>query len=584
MPKSQKMTKPNNIISSFNVIALLLNITILLTIVTSTRTMSKKVEAPKASVTDLTTIAATRVKNDLELVEANTPSTLIYKTLDRSDIANQSAEYVKISKGTTNWIGTEDYRNNSYLGLRFSGESIPSSSKIKSASLEVTSSLTDWELLDMNIYAENVTDPKPFERGQKFSGRAFLPASQSVSLDQKWYRNQTYSFNVTRLVQELISSGKMTNGMASFVLKGVGKPWDYYFFYSDSERGPKLKIVLDTGVVTTISTTGTQVSPTRQPSQNPTITKTIPSPTKVAASPTKTIPSPTKSATSTPSQSNPTSPPMTGDIWRPTTENPIHWHWQLTQDFDFDRDMPYLKNKKVFDIDGEKTSAETVARLHAISPDVKVICYFDAGVWESYRSDADAFPASVIGKKDEGWDGSFWLDTRQIDTLRPIMETRIKNWCKDKGFDAIEPDETENQDENEGSNITGFNITRKQTIEYNKMIAELAHKYGLSAGLKGNTTELADLVPYYEWTLNEECWQYKECKENMTAFLNYRDNGYYKNFGKAVFNIEYKATPDCTWSNANHMNSAKRDLDLQGPAHKAYSYSPCVADDVTNWP
>lgn len=57
----------------------------------------------------------------------------------------------------------------------------------------------------------------------------------------------------------------------------------------------------------------------------------------------------------------------------------------------------------MYDIDGELTSAQTVAALHALGPQIKVIFYFDAGVWESYRSDVDHFPASVIGKPDTGW-------------------------------------------------------------------------------------------------------------------------------------------------------------------------------------
>ena len=79
----------------------------------------------------------------------------------------------------------------------------------------------------------------------------------------------------------------------------------------------------------------------------------------------------------------------------------------------------------VYDVDGELTSAETVAQLHAMSPNIKVICYMDAGVYETYRSDASRFPASVIGNADSGWPGSYWLDIRQTDILLPIMHDRM---------------------------------------------------------------------------------------------------------------------------------------------------------------
>lgn len=223
----------------------------------------------------------------------------------------------------------------------------------------------------------------------------------------------------------------------------------------------------------------------------------------------------------------------------------------------------------VYDIDGELTSAATVAQLHALGPEIIVICYFDAGVFEDYRSDAAAFPPSVIGKPDEGWEGSYWLDIRQVDILRPIMENRIKTWCKDKGFDAIEPDETE-----VWSNDSGFPITKAQNNTYNQMIAELGHKYGLSVGLKGNTTETGELVQYFDWTLNEQCWEFDECELVYDSFI--------RN-GKAAFNIEYDAAPDCAQAKRWHLNSARRDLNLVGPTHTDYEFAPCIPYSQDTW-
>ncbi len=228
--------------------------------------------------------------------------------------------------------------------------------------------------------------------------------------------------------------------------------------------------------------------------------------------------------------------------------------------------VPYIT---VYDLDGELTSAETVAQLHALDPNVKVICYFDAGVYEAYRSDADRFPATVIGNMDDGWEDSYWLDIRQTDILLPIMRDRIEHWCKDKGFDAIEPDETE-----VWSNNSGFPITKEQNNAYNIQMASLAHSFGLSVGLKGNTTETPELCQYFDWTLNEQCWEFEECEYLKDSFLAN---------GKAVFNIEYNHAPDCLAANAWHMNSARRDLDLVGRAHPNYLYHPCLPDTQASW-
>jgi hypothetical protein len=254
-------------------------------------------------------------------------------------------------------------------------------------------------------------------------------------------------------------------------------------------------------------------------------------------------------------------------VWKPTPDQPIHWHWQLSDEFVYPRDV--LPNVTVYDIDGEKTSAETVAKLHALSPDIKVICYFDAGVYETYRSDAGWFPASVIGNADVGWNNSYWLDIRQTDILLPIMQDRIQHWCKDKGFDAIEPDETE-----VWSNDSGFAITKEQNNFYNMKIAELAHAAGLSVGLKGNTTETGELWQYFDWTLNEQCWEYDECDNLKSSFIDH---------GKAVFNIEYNVNPLCSTANSWHMNSARRDLDLVNPTSSKYRYVPCVPDTKNSW-
>jgi hypothetical protein len=116
----------------------------------------------------------------------------------------------------------------------------------------------------------------------------------------------------------------------------------------------------------------------------------------------------------------------------------------------------------------------------------------------AYDIDGFYFPASVIGSPDEGWDGSWWLDIRRTDILGPIMQARMK-MCKDKGFDAIEPDEIDGY-----SNDTAFGMTYADQINYNIFIANMAHAMGMSIGLKGDIDQVKDLVGYFDWTLNEE--------------------------------------------------------------------------------
>jgi len=260
----------------------------------------------------------------------------------------------------------------------------------------------------------------------------------------------------------------------------------------------------------------------------------------------------------------PTQP--TGGVWQPTPAAPIHFHWQLSDNFDAARDA--RPGVTVYDLDGENTSAATVAALHALGPNVKVVCYFDTA-YESYRADKAKFPAAIIGKEMVDWPGIYWIDIRRLDVVIPILKERMVNWCKNKGFDAIEADDTEVY-----SNDSGFPLTKADNTAFNKAIADEAHALGLSAGLKNNNGDAADYEPYFDWALTEECWQYAECDNFQKSFLAK---------GKAVFNVEYAKTPNCAQANAWHMNSIKRDIDLVGPLSKQYVYQPCVPDGQSTW-
>ena len=84
-----------------------------------------------------------------------------------------------------------------------------------------------------------------------------------------------------------------------------------------------------------------------------------------------------------------------------------------------------LPEPDVYDIDGENNPKSTVDYLHARGK--KVVCYIDAGVYETYRSDAYKFQQltpQIWGKEDAGWDNSYWLDIRRVAELEPIMKAR----------------------------------------------------------------------------------------------------------------------------------------------------------------
>ena len=252
-------------------------------------------------------------------------------------------------------------------------------------------------------------------------------------------------------------------------------------------------------------------------------------------------PPPAPPATPAPATATPQpSPTPAGDgIWRPSVGT--SWQWQLSGlpvDLSVDVDM--------YDIDLFDNGADVVDALHARGR--RVVCYLSAGSWEDWRPDAPEFPDAVLGTPLAGWEGERWLDIRRLDLLGPIMESRM-DLCEAKGFDAVEPDNIDGY-----LNDTGFPLTYDDQVEYNLWLAKTAHERGLSIGLKNDSAQIADLLPHFDWALNEQCFEFDEC-EGLTPFIA---------AGKAVFNVEYALDTArfCIKANALGFSAMAKNLDL----------------------
>ncbi len=199
--------------------------------------------------------------------------------------------------------------------------------------------------------------------------------------------------------------------------------------------------------------------------------------------------------------------------WQPKPG--LTWQWQLT--VPVDRSI----EADVYDIDGFDNGASVVRALH--SRGRKVICYIDAGAYENWRPDAQRFPRSVLGKPNPQWPGERWLDVRRLDLLAPIMRARL-GMCRRKGFDGVELDEIDGY-----ANDTGFALTAADQLRYNRFLAREARRRGLAAGLKNDVEQVGRLVSNFDFAVNEECFQYRECG-TLRPFIS---------AGKAVFHVEY---------------------------------------------
>jgi hypothetical protein len=224
-------------------------------------------------------------------------------------------------------------------------------------------------------------------------------------------------------------------------------------------------------------------------------------------------------------------------IWRPAPHTT--WQWQLSTPVD--QSVP----AKMFDIDLFDNSASVVASLHHSGH--KVICYLDAGTYENFRADAGAFPKSILGNTN-GWPGERWLDIRQLSTLEPIMRARFQ-MCKHKQFDGVEADNVDGY-----TNSSGFPLSASDQLTYNKWLARTAHSMGLSIALKNDLDQARQLQPYFDYALDEQCFQYSECSL-LRPFVAAH---------KAVFEVEYNLSPGqfCAQSRSDGFMSMRKDLNL----------------------
>ena len=220
----------------------------------------------------------------------------------------------------------------------------------------------------------------------------------------------------------------------------------------------------------------------------------------------------------------------------------VSWQWQLQGEVDTKFDVD------VYDVDLEFAKVETIDQLH--KKGIEVICYFSAGSWEDFRSDAKEFTKEAIGGPLEGWPDEHWLDISNYEKFASIMTARL-DLAVTKGCDGVDPDNVHAYQAK-----SGFDISYEDQLIYNKWLADEAHKRNLSIGLKYDIEQVNELVDDFDFAVNENCFYYREC-DKLLPFVE-------KN--KAVFGVEYELETDEFCDKANKMNFSwlKMEYNLDG--------------------
>ncbi|OCF53972.1 hypothetical protein L486_08529 [Kwoniella mangroviensis CBS 10435] len=214
-------------------------------------------------------------------------------------------------------------------------------------------------------------------------------------------------------------------------------------------------------------------------------------------------------------------------------------------------------SKTMYVVDMAQSTAEQIANYHAKGKTVG--CYFSAGTWEPYRTDAKQFlpecycgpnvtidstgrctgsgsDANLLGE----W-GEWWLNIRSekcLNNIKSIMTDRIKAG-KQKGCDSVDPDNVD-----AWTNHQNFGITQQDQVNYLLWLSSTARSNGLGIDLKNSGDLITDpdtgtstnwttsLINAFDFNVIESCYQYNEC-EKYDPFLE---------AGKPQIRIEYESS------------------------------------------
>jgi hypothetical protein len=193
----------------------------------------------------------------------------------------------------------------------------------------------------------------------------------------------------------------------------------------------------------------------------------------------------------------------------------MRWDWQIGRVTPLERTGRSAVD--IYDIDGFLTTPAEIQRIHttwqaSTLAHPKTVCYLDLA-WEDYRPDggvapyARSFPASTLGNVYYGYPDERWVDFRQLNELKPMLNERIA-MCARKGFDAVELDDIDSFDP---ASTTGFYLTPGDAQNYLAYAFNQVHRDGMTVLWK-NTPGLAWWgARYTDGAVVEECYVYSQC-------------------------------------------------------------------------
>jgi len=204
----------------------------------------------------------------------------------------------------------------------------------------------------------------------------------------------------------------------------------------------------------------------------------------------------------------------------------------------FDIDL-YI-DQKVVGAGNFVVNSAAVDAIHAAGG--HAICYLDAGDAETFRPDYQRFVAfdrrcggCLIGNPfSPVFPDEFFLNVNnnqgQRTFILAVNRARVAK-CAKAGFDGIEWDIIDTYEDPH----SGFHISYRSQLMFNTRLADMAHHFGLSVAMKNDPSQVKDLLPYFDYAVVEECFQYRYCTANPQP-----GEDAFVQAGKPVFEVEYR--------------------------------------------
>jgi endo-alpha-1,4-polygalactosaminidase (GH114 family) len=242
--------------------------------------------------------------------------------------------------------------------------------------------------------------------------------------------------------------------------------------------------------------------------------------------------------------------------------------------FDFDLYVdPSIAGRYGWVVETAAVDAVHASGRHAIG-------YVTAGDAERWRPDYQQFVdfdrrcgGCLLGEPfsrrfpDEYW-ANFSYGKGRFGFMLQMLRARTDRVAA-TGFDGIEYDIVDTYAQ--GKQTTGFRVDADTQLAYNIALAEMAHADGLSVALKNDGAQIADLLPYFDYAINEQCFQYHECDGGGYPAPAWRA---FIDAGKPVFQAEYRLEPKEFCRTANRWDFSSI---AKSPKYNLYAlpWMPC---------